>query len=249
MSAKPQLVVASLEGHHATNMPETVSRLQRGGTWRRQRIVVVLPTAEMMPTAVTMALWNLAFPPNNGVVKIAAIGDEVGEAYSRAIESVLNTPQLCDWEYLLCVEHDNLAPGDGVIKLVERMEAHPEFSAIQGLYFTKGAGGCAQIWGSPQQDPVLNYRPQPPDPNGGLIETYGVAQGFTLFRLAMFRDERLKRPWFRTLNGKDGQGLGTQDLVLWNDARQYGYRCAVDCSVKVGHIDFTGDFGPKGFVW
>jgi hypothetical protein len=247
--ATKQLVVTDMSGHHATNMPETVARLQRGGSWRKQRIVVIIPTADMISVEVMMSLWNLAFPPNNGVVKIAALGDEVGEAYTRAVESIVAHPQLNEWEYILCIEHDNTVPQDGVIRLVERMEQHPEFAAIQGLYFTKGPGGCAQIWGSPQQDPVINYRPQPPDPNGGLIETYGVAQGFTMFRLALFKDARLKKPWFKTLNGKDGQGIATQDLTFWNDARQYGYRCAVDCGCKIGHIDITGDYGPKGFIW
>ena len=45
------------------------------------------------------------------------------------------------------------------------MEDHPEFAAIGGLYFTKGPGGCSQIWGD-IKDPILNFRPQVPDPNG-----------------------------------------------------------------------------------
>jgi hypothetical protein len=58
----------------------------------------------------------------------------------------------------------------------------------------------------------------------------------------MFKDARLKKPWFRTLAGKDG--YGTQDLVFWQDARKYGYRCAVDCSCLVGHLDPS-----TGIVW
>jgi hypothetical protein len=181
-------------------------------------------------------------------VKIIALGDEVGEAYSRAVESVMAHPDLSQWEYLLTIEHDNSIPPDGLIKLIERMEQHPEYAAIGGLYFTKGPGGCAQIWGD-VKDPLINYRPQLPDANGGLVECYGVAQGFTLFRLALFKDTRLRKPWFKTLNGKDGLGMSTQDLYLWNDLRQYGYRCAVDCSVKVGHYDLAGTFGIPDFTW
>jgi hypothetical protein len=29
----------------------------------------------------------------------------------------------------------------------------------------------------------------------------------------MFKDPRLRRPWFKTLNGGDGQGIGTQDFM------------------------------------
>jgi hypothetical protein len=246
--SKVELVVTDLSGHHAQNLPETVSRLQRGGSWHTQRIVVIIPSADMISVKVMMSLWNLAFPPNNGVAKIAALGDEVGVAYSTAIESVLNHPQLKDWEYILTVEHDNIPPVDGVIKLVERMEQHPELACIGGLYFCKGPQGCSQIWGD-VRDPIPNFRPQLPDLNGGLVECCGTGMGFNLWRLSMFKDERLKRPWFRTLNGKDGNGIATQDLAFWADARKYGYRCAIDCSVRVGHIDITGAFGIKDFVW
>ena len=81
-----------------------------------------------------------------------------------------------------------------MLRLVEQMEAHPEFAAIGGLYFTKGPGGCAQIWGDPK-DPVVNYRPQLPDPNGGLVECCGTGMGFTMYRLSMFKDPRLRKPW------------------------------------------------------
>ena len=54
-------------------------------------------------------------------------------------------------------------------------------------------------------------------------------------RLSLFKDGQLKKPWFKTLASKDG--VGTQDLAFWTDARKYGYRCAVDTRVKVGHYD------------
>ena len=51
--------------------------LTRGGTWKKQRIVVVVPTAETVSAEVMLANWNLAFPPNNGVIKMLALGQEV----------------------------------------------------------------------------------------------------------------------------------------------------------------------------
>src|SRR5579863_2626475 len=245
---KPQLVVQDFGGEHNKDVAGSRARLIKGGSWRKQRIVVILPAADLVPAKCVLSWWNLAFPPNNGCIKILALGMEVGDAYSTAIEGVLSHPDLKNWEYLLCIEHDNLVPADGCVKLVEQMETHPEFSAIGGLYWTKGPGGCAQIWGDPK-DPVLNFRPQPPDDKGGLVECCGLGQGFTLFRLKMFHDERLRKPWFKTLNGKEGQGVGTQDLYAWTDFRKYGYRCAVDCSVKVGHLDYNGTFGPEDMVW
>jgi hypothetical protein len=236
---KPQLVVQDMGGLHSADLDGTKARLMKGGSWKKQRIIVILPAADEIPAKVALTHWNLAFPPNNGVVRILAQGMEVGDAYSSAIEGILADPNLSEWEYVLTLEHDNTPPPDGVIKLVEQMEAHPELACIGGLYFTKGEGGVAQIWGDPT-DPILNFRPQVPDVNGGLVECCGTGMGFNLFRLSMFKDDRLRKPWFATQT-KDG--VSTQDLYFWGDARKYGYRCAIDCSVKVGHYDLKGAFG------
>ncbi len=241
----PQLIVQDFGGANAADPNGTQARLMRGGSWKHQRIIVVMPAADLIPAKVVLSWLNLAFPPNNGVVRILAVGQEVGEAYSNAIEAVLADPVLSTWEYVLCIEHDNLPPPDGVLKLCEQMELHPELSAIGGLYFLKGPQGCAQIWGS-ATDPVINFRPQLPDPNGGLVECCGTGMGFTMFRLAMFKDVRLRRPWFKT---QTAGGIATQDLYFWMNARQYGFRCGIDCSVRVGHLDLKGDFGIPNMVW
>lgn len=232
-----QLIIQDFGGAHNADLHKTRARLIKGGSWKKQRVIVILPSAAMIPAKVALSHWNLAFPPNNGVVRILALGDEVGVAYSQAIEQILAHPELRDWEYVLSIEHDNCPPPDGVMKLIEQMEQHPEFSCIGGLYFTKGEGGVAQIWGDPK-DPVVNFRPQVPDPNGGLVECCGTGMGFNLFRLSMFKDDRLRKPWFQT---QTRNGVSTQDLFAWSDFRKYGYRCAIDCSVRVGHYDFSAD--------
>lgn len=234
---KPQLVMQDFRGVHNANPEGTSARLLKGGSWKKQRIVVILPAADLIPAKVALSHWSVAFPPNNGVVRILAQGMEVGDAYSTAIEQVLAHPELGQWEYLLTIEHDNMPPSDGVIKLIEQLEAHPELSCIGGLYFTKGEGGVPQIWGDPN-DPVLNFRPQLPIA-GQLVECCGTGMGFNLWRLSMFKDARLRKPWFKTIAGKEG--VGTQDLAFWGDARKHGFRCAIDCSVLVGHYDFAND--------
>ncbi len=236
--SKPELIIQDFGGRLNENLEGTHARLIKGGSWKRQRIVVILPADKMIPAKVALSHWNLIFPPNNGVIRILAQGMEVGEAYSSAIEQVLSHPELSKWEYILTIEHDNMPPQDGVIKLLEQMESHPQFSCIGGLYFTKGEGGVPQIWGDPN-DPVLNFRPQLPDLSGGIVECCGTGMGFNLFRMSMFKDQKLRKPWFKTISGKEG--VGTQDLYFWGDARKHGYRCAIDCSVKVGHYDHAND--------
>lgn len=237
---KPQLTIQDFGGRHSANMEATRARLIKGGSWKKQRIIVVMPAGETIPVKCAMALWNLVFPPNNGFYRFLAEGLEVGDAYSTAIEQILGNPELSKWEYVLTVEHDNYPPPDGVLKLLVAMDEHPELDAIGGLYFTKGEGGVAQIWGDPN-DPVLNYRPQVPQLET-VQECCGLGMGFTLFRLKMFKDSALPRPLFVT--HKSATGAGTQDLMFWNNARPLGYRCAVDTRVKVGHMD-----AQTGEIW
>lgn len=236
---KPQLTVFGDPGVHNADLRKTSARLLQGASWKKQRIVLILPAADSIPAKVALSHWNLMFPPNQGLVRILAQGMEVGDAYSSAFEQVLAHPELGKWEYILTIEHDNMPPPNGVIQLVEQMESHKEYDCIGGLYFTKGEGGVAQIWGDPK-DPIVNFRPQVPVP-GQLVECCGTGMGFNLFRMKMFKDERLERPWFRTHNGLNGAGLGTQDLTFWADARKYGYRCAIDCGCLVGHYDQIQD--------
>ena len=237
---KPSLTMMDVGGAHNKDIDGSTARIIKGASWKKQRVVVILPAGESIPAKVALSHWNIGFPPNQGVTRILAQGMEVGEAYSAAIEQVLAHPDLSQWEYILTLEHDNMPPYDGVLKLIQRMEEHPEYACIGGLYWTKGEGGVPQIWGDPK-DPVLNFRPQPPDPNGGMVECCGTGMGFNLWRMSMFKDEKLRKPWFKTLTGIEGQGMGTQDLYFWGDARKHGYRAAIDCSVKVGHYDSVND--------
>lgn len=236
---KPQLLIQDLNnvGKHNGDISKTRAKLDKSKSWKRQRIVVLLPAGDTIPAKVALTHWNMMFPPNNGVVKMLAVGMEVGEAYSTAIDQILQHPDIKDWEYLLTIEHDNMPPYDGVIRLLEHMENNPKIDCIGGLYYTKGEGGVAQIWGDPK-DPILNFRPQLPDVNGGLVECCGTGMGFNLWRLKMFKDKKLRKPWFVTQK-KDG--MATQDLYFWSDARKHGYRCAVACDVKVGHYDLSTD--------
>lgn len=227
-------------GHHNMDLSETNKRLQKDGQWKKQRTVCILPADKMMSSKVALSHMNLIPPPNNGFVRLLAVGTEVGHAYSEAIQAVLNHPELSQWEYILTIESDNMPPADGFLKLLKDMDEHPEYACIGGLYFCKGEGGCAHIWGDPN-DPILNFRPQVPIPDT-VQECNGSSMGFHLWRMEMFKDERLRKPWFKTSAGVEG--VGTQDLYFWADAKKYGYRTAVDTGVKVGHYDVN-----QNIVW
>lgn len=244
---KPQIIVPDT-GYHNQDLTAALSRLQEEGSYADLSCVVLIPAFGTVPTKVLASWWNSYFPPNQTAHKIFAVGMEVGEAFSQSIEMILANEHLSKCKYLITVEHDNIGPADGFVRLLKHMHSHPEYACVGGLYWTKGHGGVPQIWGDPK-DPILNYRPQPPDPNGGLVECNGTGMGYNAWRMDMFRDERLRRPWFKTTDGTDGQGMQTQDLYFWSDAKRYGYRCAVACDVKVGHYDYDGRFGIPDFTW
>lgn len=224
-------------GVHNSDIVKTNARLTATGNWKKQRIIMLVPGDMFIPAKAYLAHRGLIFPPNQAMTPMMVRGAEVGAAYEVAIDIILDNPELSKWEYILTIEHDNIPSPTGVLDLLVHMEAHPEMDAISGLYFTKGEGGAAQIWGD-INDPQVNYRPQVPQPPH-LVECYGIGQGFALWRMNMFKELRkvgAPKPWFRTVAGMEG--VGTQDLYFWgNVARKYGFRCGVACNVPVGHLD------------
>ena len=232
---KPQIVAPDY-GKHNSELDSTIRRLKGDSSWKKLDTIMLFPCDKMIPSKAVASWLNLYSPPNNKFFRMFCMGMEVGEAYSQAIENILAHPELSKFKYIITVESDNIPPPDGIVKLLAQMEAHPEFSCIGGLYFTKGVGGQPQIWGDPR-DPELNFRPQHPVPNA-LVECCGTGMGFNAFRLEMFKDKKLRKPWFKT---QTEGGVATQDLYAWGDFRKHGYRCAVDCSVLVGHYDVNED--------
>ena len=234
-------------GFHNRDLQATNARLSSEGTWKKQRIVWLIPGGESVPAKVYVAHRGLITPPNQPFAPMYIEGAEVGAAFDEGIQTVLNHPELSQWEFILTIEHDNIPEPTGIIKLIKAMEKHPEFSSISGLYWTKGEGGAPQIWGD-IKDPIENYRPQIPE-LGKVQECWGLGMGFCLYRMEMFKElaaKKVPRPWFRTLGNQVGDvGAGTQDLYFWGRvARPNGFRCAVDTTCLVGHLDVK-----TGITW
>jgi hypothetical protein len=205
--------------------------------------VCLIPTRGKIPWRVVQSWWNMMTPMNQQFFRMGMVGMEVGHAYSTAIDQIIHEPNLRNWKYILTLEEDNIPPPDGLLKLIRVLEELPDIAAVGGLYWTKGEAGQPMIYGNPADVP-LNFRPIPPDPGGNVIECNGLGMGFTLFRMDLFKDERIQRPWFQTVQKYDpaaGSSAFTQDLYFFQNAKKYGYRFAVDCSVRVGHYDYEND--------
>jgi hypothetical protein len=188
----------------------------------------------MIPARVVENWMGLMTPMNNAFFRMFVSGMEVGEAYNVAVETILAHEQLSQFKYLLTLEEDNMPPPDGLLKLYESMD---EYAAVGGLYWTKGEGGQPMIYGDPKG--MLTFQPQLVQPDT-VQEANGLGMGFTLFDMNLFRDERIPRPWFKTVQQWDpqtGAQAGTQDLYFFANARKAGHRVACDTRVKVGHFD------------
>ncbi len=234
---QPQIIVENLQGYHNAN-PATQDRLLKGNTYHDRSTVCVVPTRGMIPAKVTQCWMGMIPAMNQKLTRIFMIGMEVGEAYTSAIEVILGNPELSKWKYLLTLEEDNLPPPDGLIKLYENID---NYDAIGGLYWTKGEGGQPMIYGEGKEGD-LHFRPQPPIKD--IQECDGLGMGFTLFKMDLFRDPRIEKPWFKTCQDWDpqrGSKVYTQDLYFFEKIRRLGYKVACDTRVRVGHYDINMD--------
>jgi hypothetical protein len=240
MAQKPKIITPE-GGFHNRDLEQSRTRLLKGATYRDASTICVIPTRGLVHARVLQSWFNLMTPMNQKFTRLFATNMEVGQAYTAMIEMVLANPVLATWKYLLTLEEDNTPPPDGLIRLIQSM-AESDYAAIGGLYWTKGPGGQPMIYGDPNEMPK-NFRPQPPVPNS-LQHCLGLGMGFTLFRIEMFKDERIPRPWFKTEQSYQ-PGVGarayTQDLYFFENAGAVGYKFACDTRVLVGHYDLEGD--------
>jgi hypothetical protein len=192
------------------------------------------------------AFKRLVKPMNVPIIEMMVSGYEVGDAYSQAVDTILSNPGLKNFKYMLTVEYDNIVPfipntGGPLMMLYDDIEKG--FDIVGGLYWTKGIPSMPLIYGdvkSKKDDSEGYFKVIHNWKDGDLVECNGMGMGFTLFKMEIFKDKRLEKPYFKTCNehAEKGTKLYTQDLYFFEQARKLGYRCAVDTKIKVGHLDF-----------
>lgn len=239
MNAKPQIIVEDYTGRHNLNLDSSIQRLEKSKSYQDLSTICIIPTRGMVHAKVVQNWWALFAPMNQKFIRMFAIGMEVGAAYSNMIEGILADPNLSKWKYILTLEEDNMPPPDGLLKLYENMD---KYDAIGGLYWTKGELGQPMIYGDPKSIP-LDFVPRLPIPET-IQECNGLGMGFTLFKLDLFKDPKIPKPWFKTLQeyvpGVGARGY-TQDLYFFENIHKLGYKVACDTRVRVGHYDAEND--------
>jgi hypothetical protein len=218
-----------------------------GSTYQNNSTIWLVPGRDQFVHQRVVQSWQqLVAPMNQQRVLMFCMGDEVGIAYDRMIQSILDNPQFKDWKYIFTCETDNLLPPDAHVRLIETIESGPKYDAVSGIYFTKGDWNMPMAYGDPKeyrQTGVLNFRPRDIREAltaGEVMPVNGIAMGCALWRLDMFRE--LPKPWFVTVSDvvpDKGVVSMTQDLFLCRNAVQAGKKFAVDLRVKVGHMDLS----------
>ena len=195
--------------------------------------------------AVVFSWLSLQTPMNTAFQRVSIANAEVGDAYNQGIHLILTNEGLAKCSFVLTVETDNIPPPQGLLQLykdIDDVSAGGPFDAIQGLYWGKGPGAMPHCYGKPEEMPHT-FKPWVPPPDS-VVQVNGVAMGFTLFRLDLFR--KMKGPWFRTVQDwvpGVGEQTATQDLWFSRQAAKVGAKFAVSSKVRVGHID------QEGVIW
>lgn len=240
MEAK--IIVPDIGGVHNQDLLASAARLKKSGSYRDLSTIIICPTRGMIPATVVQSWMGMQRPMNQKVIgPIFIQGMEVGEAYCAAIDMIMGNTDLTMFKYILSIEEDNMPPPDGLLKLYESIEGKVDgvkYDCVGGLYWTKGEGGQPMCYGDPKVFPK-NFIPQIPQ-SETVTEANGLGMGFNLWRMSMFTDGKLEKPFFKTLQDFR-PGLGsrayTQDLYFFEMAARYGYRFGCDSRVKVGHFD------------
>lgn len=154
---KPVILSTFDPGLHNVDLNKTISRLDETAAHKDLSLVRLTIAHKSIPPRVVASWDNLVKPPNSKYAGIWGVGMEVGDAYEKTISAIASHPEMGKWPYLLTIEHDNIPPPHGIMRLMNRMESAEgqKYSAIGGLYFTKGDGGMPQIWGDPDRKSVV----------------------------------------------------------------------------------------------
>jgi hypothetical protein len=255
MGEEPKLSICSdpdlqLEGFNNANLKMAAGRIEKQGLYKNQSTVIVCPTMRMLPVPVVASWLQLLRPMNQKIAgPLLYDGYEVSAAYNGGVEAIIGQRGLDSFPYLLTIEHDNIIPRDGLIRLLESIDGSVDgnkYDAVGGLYWTKKLPeGYPIILGNPEETP-RNFFVQVPKEDT-VQPCNGMGMGFTLWRLSMFREGKIEKPYFAAreeLSGVEEMVRQTQDIHFFDKALDAGYKFAVDTRVKVGHLDME-----SGVIW
>lgn len=228
------LTVPDFRGKHNADLEFSRNRLTVANSANNLSTICIVPTSGLIDTKVVEKWLIIASQMNQKFVRLPTITSDKYLTYNNTIEQILATPTLNEFKYLLTMEEDFLPPIDALIKLFENIE---KYDVVGSLAYTQGEEGKAMIYGHPEQIPAT-YLPIPPMGVDIIQPCLGVSTAFTLFKLDIFKDVKLPKPWFRTnLPYEVGKPKnGHDDQYFFENIHKLGYKVACDTRVKLGRV-------------
>lgn len=225
-----ELQIASNPGRHNTDLQSSINRLLRANSYRDLSTVCILPTSGTVHARVVQNWMTHLTQMNQKFVRLPIITKNKYDAFNNAIQGILTTPGLKDFKYILTMEEDVMPPYDGLIKLYENIE---KYDVVGGLVWDKGPEGKPKIYGIPHMIPqtFLSVAPYPDT----IQSCLGLSTEFTLFKLSIFEDQRIQKPWFLANHEE------RSEVYFFENIHKVGYTVACDTRVKVGHYDAKND--------
>lgn len=230
------------KGRHNADLKASAERLKRLSSYKDLSTICIVPNGGLISAVVAENWLSHTSQMNQKFLRIMVIGMEKNFGFNSTIENILMTPKLNEFKYILTLEEDTIAPLDGLHKLFESIQ---NFDVVGGLAFTKGEEGHPIVYGDPRVFPHTMTRVNTVYPEV-VQPCFGIGTNYTLFRLDIFKDERLKRPWFnpdpRRQTGKK-PNLDI-DYNLFDQLHKLNYKVACDTRVRLGRFDIE-----SGLIW
>lgn len=229
-----KLQIQDFKGVHNSDLTKSSERLEKARSSKDLSTICIIPNDGLIASRVAENWLGQVSQMNQKFLRLMVIGFEKYHAFNTTIEQIVNTPGLNEFKYILTLEEDILPPFDGLMRLFENIE---KYDVVGALTWTKGEDGHPMIYGRPDMFPQA-YIPMSPEPDK-IQECLAVGTGFTLFKLDLFKNPMLPRPWFRTnppiIPGK--KKTGDPDMYFFENIHKLGYKVACDTRVRVGTLD------------
>src|SRR5437870_13126584 len=100
-------------GEHNGQLENSIGRIIEGNTYRDLSTIWITPTRGNLKPRVVSSWIGLMRPMNQPFIgPIFGENDEVGVAYQKLFDMILNHSELSKCSYILTIEQDNLPPSD-----------------------------------------------------------------------------------------------------------------------------------------
>jgi len=235
---EPQIIIQNYQGRHNSDLGASANRLKNANSYKDLSAVCIIPNSGTIPAIVAERWLNLQNSMNQKFIRIILNGTEKYSAYNIAIEQILANPFLNSFKYIITLEENIIPPFDGLLKLFEDTE---KYDVVGGLIWTADIEARSMIYGNPKGIPST-YTPQFPKLDT-IQECNGLGTGFTLFKIDIFKNKKVPKPWFRIpFQHEQGKPYdGAPDMYFFENIHKLGYKVACDTRIKVGNYDAKND--------